>query len=234
MSSPLRFGVDFDAVTLDVGGVFTVPSHARLAAALTDAGLAVDPGGFWDGHYLAMHAVDAARSPAETFGAYVPAFCAAIGLGDADVERAVAVLEPMFGPSGLWSEPIADSVAAIRVLHDAGVPMAVVSNADGTVDAILRDAGVCQVGPGPLVPVAEIVDSGALGIAKPDPRIFAPALAALGATADRTVHVGDSVHYDVAGARAAGVVPVHFDPRRRCTSDDHHHHVGSLTELVGS
>ena len=61
-----------DAVTLDVGGVFTVPSHRRLADAFADAGLDVDTETFWDGHYRAMHAVDTARSAAETFGEYVP------------------------------------------------------------------------------------------------------------------------------------------------------------------
>ena len=52
---------EFDAVTLDVGGVFVVPHHERLAAAFAAAGLTVDPASFWDGHYLARHAVDEAR-----------------------------------------------------------------------------------------------------------------------------------------------------------------------------
>lgn len=222
---------EFDAVTLDVGGVFVVPHHERLAAAFSAAGLTVDPASFWDGHYMAMHAVDEARSPAETFGTYVPAFCHHVGLRDDDFTTGVAALEVLFGPSGLWIEPIAESVEAIRRLHDAGIPMAIVSNADGTVDQILDGAGVCQAGPGPHVPVAVIVDSGTLGIAKPDPATFAPALEALGTDPARTLHVGDSVHYDVAGAEAAGMPAVHFDPRRLCTSTEHPH-IRSLTDLL--
>ncbi len=41
--------------------------------------------------------------------------------------------------------------------------------------------------------------------AKPDPTPFRRALSALGATADRAVHIGDSLATDVAGAHAAGL-----------------------------
>lgn len=222
---------EFDALTLDVGGVFVVPRHEQLEAAFRAAGLAVDPTRFWDGHYLAMHAVDAAQSAPETFATYVPAFCHHVGLRGVDFDRGVASLEPLFGPSGLWSEPLTESVCGIRALHDAGIPMAIVSNADGTVDQILERAGICQIGAGAHVPVAAIVDSGALGVAKPDPATFAPALEALGTEPARTLHVGDSVHYDVAGARAAGMAAVHFDPRRLCRADDHGH-ITALTDLL--
>lgn len=40
---------------------------------------------------------------------------------------------------------------------------------------------------------------------KPDPIPFERALASLGTTADRTIHVGDAVHADVAGANAVGM-----------------------------
>ena len=222
---------DFDALTLDVGGVFVVPRHDRLAAALRAAGVDVDPATFWDGHYRAMHAVDADQSPAETFGTYVSAFCHHLGLRDDDFDTGVAALDPLFGPSQLWSEPIPESLAGMQALHDAGIPMAVVSNADGTVDQLLRDAGICQVGDGPCVPVVAIVDSGAAGVAKPDPRIFDAALDALGTAPARTLHVGDSVHYDVRGAQAAGMPAVHFDPRGLCRADDHPH-IAALSDLL--
>lgn len=222
----------FDALTLDVGGVFVVPDHERLSAALDSAGLAVDRRSFWDAHHLAIHAVDADRSPAETFDTYVPAFVHHLGHRDAIAEQAVAALAPLFGPSGLWTQPVPGSAEALRALSDAGIPMAVVSNADGTVAALLEAAGVCQAGPGPLVSVVAIVDSGAVGVAKPDPAIFAPALEALGTDPARTLHVGDSVHYDIRGAQAAGMLAVHFDPGRLCPLTDHPH-ITSLRDLLG-
>ena len=57
------------------------------------------------------------------------------------------------------------------------------------------------------------------------------ALAALGTQPGRTLHVGDSVHYDVGGARAAGLQAVHFDPRRLCEDGDHDH-IASLRDLL--
>jgi FMN phosphatase YigB (HAD superfamily) len=44
--------------------------------------------------------------------------------------------------------------------------------------------------------------------------------------------VGDSVHYDVDGALAAGMQGVHMDPYRVCTRDDHPH-ITSLADLIG-
>ena len=83
-----------------------------------------------------------------------------------------------------------------------------------------------------------IVDSAVVGVAKPDPRIFGFALDALGVPAGHTVlHVGDSLRYDVAGALAAGLRPVHMDPYQLCPRPDGHLHVSSLAalaELVGA
>jgi len=50
-----------------------------------------------------------------------------------------------------------------------------------------------------------IVISEEVGIAKPDPRIFAPALQAIGVAAADVLYVGDSVTSDMAAARNAGM-----------------------------
>ena len=69
------------------------------------------------------------------------------------------------------------------------------------------------------------------GVAKPDPAIFARALALAGAAPADALHVGDSLSYDVAGARAAGIEAVLVvrhggAPRRGCRA------VRSLAELA--
>ena len=56
-----------------------------------------------------------------------------------------------------------------------------------------------------------VVISGELGVAKPDPRIFAAALERLGASASEAWHIGDNPSTDIAGARAAGVTSVWLD-----------------------
>ena len=56
------------------------------------------------------------------------------------------------------------------------------------------------------------VTAASAGVAKPDPRIFGRALAALDSVPGRSAHVGDSLEHDVAGARAAGMVSVWLNP----------------------
>ena len=46
------------------------------------------------------------------------------------------------------------------------------------------------------------------------------------------LHVGDSLRYDVAGALAAGLQPVHMDPFGLCPAPDGHPHVRSLAALA--
>ena len=53
-----------------------------------------------------------------------------------------------------------------------------------------------------------VVVSGDVGVKKPDPAIFAPALEQTGLATDEALFVGDSPEDDVAGARAAGLRPV--------------------------
>jgi putative hydrolase of the HAD superfamily len=56
-----------------------------------------------------------------------------------------------------------------------------------------------------------LVVSEAVGVAKPDPAIFAHALAALACGADEAVMIGDSWPADIAGARAAGIRAIWFN-----------------------
>jgi len=43
--------------------------------------------------------------------------------------------------------------------------------------------------------------------------------------------VGDTVRYDVSGARAAGLFPVHFDPYNLCQDQGDHAHVACLADV---
>jgi putative hydrolase of the HAD superfamily len=59
-----------------------------------------------------------------------------------------------------------------------------------------------------------VVSSADYGVRKPDPIIFEVALRRLGLDASRTWFAGDNVSYDIMGARAAGIFPVAFNPRK--------------------
>jgi putative hydrolase of the HAD superfamily len=131
----------------------------------------------------------------------------------------------------LWRQAIPDSIAGLRRLAEQGVRLGFVSNSDGTAEEQLRQHRIGQVGPGEGVKVEVIIDSAVVGLAKPDPRAFEPAVVALGISPKRIAYVGDSVRYDVLGSEAAGMVPVHFDPRQICQSAHEHLHVETIAEL---
>jgi putative hydrolase of the HAD superfamily len=201
-----------DVVFLDAGGVLLSPTDEVIVARFADVGLTVDPALLFEAHYHGVHAIDRALAEPEVFDDYHLAYSAHLGIPAERLAEAAEVLQGLWQRSSLWQQPLpwaADGLAAIAA---TGVPIVIVSNADGTVADILAAAGLCQVGPGPGVEVAAVIDSGAVGVAKPDPGIFELALARVGATAERAIHVGDAYQYDVRGARAAGIEPVLVDP----------------------
>jgi putative hydrolase of the HAD superfamily len=224
-----------DAVLLDVGGVFFLPDHAAVIEALGRAGVHPHAEALERAHYVALAESErgAGGDAAEAATLYPRAYLRAAGVPPDRVEDAARELFEldrgyMRAP---WTHLREQAAAELRDLAGTGVRLAVVSNADGSVEAQLRSFGVCQVGDGPGVPVALVVDSTVVGVAKPDARIFQIALEAVAAAPERTVHLGDSLLADVAGARAAGIHPLHYDPLGLCPADGHRD-VASIGELV--
>lgn len=86
---------------------------------------------------------------------------------------------------------------ALAVVRAAGLPMVVVSNWDCGLPAHLEALGLAGS-------FAGVVTSGGAGVAKPDPAIFAPALATLRVPAAHVAHLGDE-DVDRDGAAAAGL-----------------------------
>jgi putative hydrolase of the HAD superfamily len=205
-----------DAVLLDVGGVFHLPDHDRIVAAMARAGVAVDAADLDRAHYAGVKALtDFREGDREIWLAYNRGYARVLGAADR-VEDVAEILLNEFTTGGVWTRVIDGSRDALVALAATGVRLAVVSNADGSVEAQLAADAICQVGPGSGVCVDAVLDSSVVGVAKPDPGIFAIALARLGVDAARTIHVGDTPAADVEGARAAGVTPVLVDPH-----DDH-------------
>jgi putative hydrolase of the HAD superfamily len=220
----------FDAVSLDVGGVLVVPDHGMLANALHRAEVGFDRGRFGVGHYLAMAAVDEAVSAPEDFTDYLGGFLAAVGVAEADRERAHACLAPVLS-TPVWCQPVPGSRAGVAALAAAGLRLAVTSNSDGTIADHLRRHEWVQVGGGPAVEVEVVTDSGCIGVGKPAPEVYANTVDGLGLPAERILHVGDSVVYDVDGATANGLQSVHMDPFDVCPSTAHPH-VRTLAEVL--
>jgi HAD superfamily hydrolase (TIGR01549 family) len=126
--------------------------------------------------------------------------------------------------ANVFRRPIAGMVELARELAGQGTRVAVVSNSEGALAELLAEIGIADA-------FEVIVDSGRLGIAKPDPRIFDHALAELGARDAEPVHVGDSWSADVQGALAAGWRAVWFGRSAHPVDDPRVAHARDAVEL---
>jgi putative hydrolase of the HAD superfamily len=77
----------------------------------------------------------------------------------------------------------------------------------------------------------EVITSEHSGYLKPDPRMFAHALARTGALAADSLMVGDNLECDVLGAYNAGIDQVYFNPARRRHFAQTTYEIASLDEL---
>jgi putative hydrolase of the HAD superfamily len=95
----------------------------------------------------------------------------------------------------------ADAAPALEALKARGLRLVVASNWDVSLHSVLERVGLAASLDG-------IVTSAEAGARKPSPEIFRQALRVAGVSAPDSIHVGDSIEEDVAGARRTGIAPV--------------------------
>jgi putative hydrolase of the HAD superfamily len=105
-------------------------------------------------------------------------------------------------------EAFPDALPLLRRLRNRSIRIAVVSDWDCTLAEHLDRLGVGAW-------IEEVVVSAVVGVAKPDPRIFAAALERLGVPPEFAVVCGDDPVRDMAGAHAAGIRGVLIDREGR-------------------
>jgi HAD superfamily hydrolase (TIGR01549 family) len=202
------------AVLFDAGNTLVFLDYARMARGVGDAlGIPLS------GDQLAFHAAEAAH---------------AMERAGTDQERATAYLEALFLLSGvppermgqvrealvelhrerhLWCSVPEKTRDALARLKAAGLRLGVVSNSEGRVHQALEAAQLRDY-------FDVVIDSGLIGIEKPDPRIFQAALQELGIGPEEALYVGDLYDVDILGARSAGIEAVLLgslnDPARQC------------------
>ena len=223
------------AVLLDVGGIFHLPSHPHVLGACSRAGFEADAARLDRAHYrgaTAFHIDYTGELPwNEMWGGYLDRYVDELGAPDAVRPDVIEHLQQEFAAGGLWSRVIPGSVDDLCALAATGTRLGVISNADGTVAARLREQEVLQVGPGIGVAVECVIDSGEVGVLKPDPRIFTIALDAMGIGPEQAWYVGDMPGIDVVGARAAGIRPFVMDPYG-FLADNGYDTIASLRDLT--
>jgi len=119
---------------------------------------------------------------------------------------AAAELFDRFAHAGAW-ELYADVVPALEGLRRRGLRLAVISNWDERLPALLARLGIGRL-------LEATIYSAAAGVEKPHPLIFQRALAALRVAPEEALHVGDRQLEDVEGAEGAGMHAWRIDRRR--------------------
>lgn len=105
--------------------------------------------------------------------------------------------------SANWDQILPGTREALERLRKE-YAIAVISNADGKIDAVLRRCGILDC-------FQSVTDSGKVGRENPHPAIFEAALRAMKAKAAESLYVGDVYSVDYVGARQAGMQAVLFD-----------------------
>ena len=109
----------------------------------------------------------------------------------------VTELRAVFAGAGAW-RVFPETRDALRELQNRGYRLGVLSNWDSRLPALLTTLELDGF-------FETIVHSASTGYEKPHPAIFTAALEAVGARPELTVHIGDRLEEDYAGARAAGM-----------------------------
>ncbi len=125
--------------------------------------------------------------------------CRRLGIDD-DAEVLARAVYDEFGSAELW-RLYDDVVPAFERLREEGIRVGVISNWDSRLESVLDGLG--------LTPYLDtVVCSAAVGLHKPDPRIFDLACARLDVLPEHCVHIGDHFYSDIVGARSAGLAAV--------------------------
>lgn len=222
------------AVLLDVGGIFFVPLHDRILGAFARAGLS-PPAEILDrAHYsgaCAFPTHDAELDWAKSWAAYLDGYMTTCDTPDDLRAEVHQHLDSEFADAALWMRELPGARDGLRELADTGVRLGIISNADGLIAQRLAEAEILQVGPGMGVAVECVIDSGAVGVSKPDPRIFQIAVDAMAIDAGDAWYVGDMPGIDIVGARGGGMHAVVMDPFEFHLDADYSR-VASLSELA--
>jgi putative hydrolase of the HAD superfamily len=216
-SAPSERARRYETVLLDAGGVLLDLDYAYVKRLLEARRHEATEDALERAEAIARTAVDSyvrgGGSSGEAWRDYFRVLFGQVGAPPSLHEEMIDALWEAHQRVGLWTVPVRGAVEVVSRLREMGFRLGVVSNAEGRVERDLESAGFAGL-------LDTVVDSHVVGVAKPDPRIFAIALERLGARAETAVFVGDVPAVDVVGARAAGIAPLLLDRHDLYTAVD--------------
>jgi HAD superfamily hydrolase (TIGR01549 family) len=203
------------AVTFDFGQTLAELDHDFLMRRVHGFGAELDPVASHAATVSAWHAYGAAKAlgHARAWQAMILEILRGGGVrkiraeaaDPAYAEKIAQLLWDAQPTHNLWRKPIAGMFELAAELAEKQVPIGIISNSEGRLAELVHELGY-----GGLFPV--IIDSGRVGVDKPNPRIFQLAAEALAVPLAEVVHVGDAWEADVLGARAASAAAIWYAP----------------------
>ena len=193
------------AIFFDVGNTLLFPNRERIHAPLTKRGILPDADILRDLECRTKNQFDGMMTTNGStdhsfWWLFYSQLLSEIGLHDNEIrDQLVASIRN----SGNW-DTIRPGTA--EQLRDIGkrYPIAVISNADGRIEDVLRRSGIAHC-------FRTITDSGLVGYEKPHPEIFRRALKSMNAAPEESLYVGDVYSVDYLGAAGAGMQAVLMD-----------------------
>lgn len=204
------------AILFDAGNTIVFPHLDRVAARLTEMGIAATPEDFIGAERAGKRKLDEwlwpqirdGRPPRRAdyyyWTEYLRALVARLGVPEAKQWEIGLKVAEEFKLLETWSVILPSTAEYLSSLRTRGYRLGVVSNAIGQIEAQLVRAGIASL-------FEFILDSHFVGVEKPHPEIFQLALDRCGVGPGEALFVGDLYSTDVGGAQNAGIAGVLID-----------------------
>jgi HAD superfamily hydrolase (TIGR01509 family) len=190
--------------------------YAAIAAEVSRHGVRVTAGAVqraeWrarvqlDDHVFARRAAAESTESQAAATRYLAYVLEGLGVTDRETVEKIAAWRRSFNPPvGVWTDHDPQALEALALVRASGLRAAAISNSNGSVRAVLDAVGLVSH-------LDFVLDSGEVGVEKPDPRIFELALARAGVAPGEAAYIGDLYTIDARGAGAAGLRAVLLDP----------------------
>lgn len=207
---------DVALLCLDAGNTVIFLDHGRLAKLAQEAGFVVSAEALVvsegrakrraeDGSLLDPSWSSSSLPGARSWGRMVSTILAEASVPEAALPGLLPVLWQAHVGRNLWCRVPNGLGAALDRYRAVGGKVVIVSNSEGMLDLLFAELGIGAH-------FDHVVDSGKVGVEKPDPRIFDFALRAANVPKEHALHLGDVFATDVLGARASGIRVGLVDP----------------------